>query len=39
MHNIGRLLRSCVIIGLLAVPAVALATPGPTTVYAITCLQ
>jgi hypothetical protein len=39
MHNIGRLLRTGVIIGVLAVPAVALASPGPKTVYAITCLQ
>ena len=39
MHNIGRLLRTCLIAGLLAVPAVALAAPGPKTVYAITCLR
>ena len=39
MHNIGRLLRTCLFIGVLAVPAVALAAPGPKTVFAITCLQ
>lgn len=39
MHNIGRLFRTCLIVGLLAVPAVAFAAPGPKTVYAITCLQ
>ena len=39
MHNIGRLLRICALIGVIAVPAVALAAPGPKTVYAINCLQ
>jgi hypothetical protein len=39
MHNLGRLLRICVFIGVFAVPAVAPAAPGPNTVYAITCLQ
>ncbi|HET7051648.1 MAG TPA: hypothetical protein VFI54_25485 [Solirubrobacteraceae bacterium] len=39
MHNIGRLLRISALIGVSAVPAVALAAPGPTTVFAINCLQ
>jgi hypothetical protein len=39
VHNIRRLLRFSVLIGVIAVPTVALAAPGPRTVYAITCLQ
>jgi hypothetical protein len=39
MHNIRWVLRICALIGVIAVPAVALAAPGPKTVYAITCLQ
>lgn len=39
MRNMGRLLRICVLIGVIAAPAVALAAPGPKTVYAINCLQ
>jgi hypothetical protein len=39
MHNIGRLLRISVVIGVIAVPAVALAAPGRKTVFAINCLQ
>lgn len=39
MHNLRRLLRACVVMGVIAVPAVALAAPGPNTVYAINCLQ
>lgn len=39
MHNMGRLLRICALIGVFALPAVALAAPGPRTVYAINCLQ
>jgi hypothetical protein len=39
MHKIGRLLRISVLIGVIAVPAVALAAPGPKTVFAINCLQ
>jgi hypothetical protein len=39
MHNIRRLLRVSLVIGVIVVPAVALAAPGPKTVYAITCLQ
>ena|SRR5438105_5683942 len=39
MHNIGRLLRISVLIGAIAVPAVALAAPAPKTVFAINCLQ
>jgi hypothetical protein len=39
MHNIRRLLKVSVLLGAIAVPAVALAAPGPKTVYAITCLQ
>jgi hypothetical protein len=39
MHNIGRLLRISALIGVIAVPAVALAAPGPKTVFAINCLR
>ncbi|HEX4672093.1 MAG TPA: hypothetical protein VH279_07480 [Solirubrobacteraceae bacterium] len=40
MHKLGRVLRICVLAGVIVVPAVALAAPpGPKSVYAITCLQ
>ena len=39
MHNIRRILRTSMLIAVFAVPAVALAAPGPKTVFAITCLQ
>jgi hypothetical protein len=39
ISDVGRLLRICVLIAVGAVPAVALAAPGPQTVYAINCFQ
>jgi hypothetical protein len=39
MHSLRKLLRFCVLGIVVAVPAVALAAPGPQTVYAINCFQ